>query len=62
MSTLNVKHPLGDARSRRLEELVNELTMLTTRPPDMDDAAFTDMIRRLAMRQLVDEELRRRGR
>ena len=62
MSTLNIKHPLGDARSRRLEELVNELTMLTTRPPDMADAVFTAMIRRMAMHQLVDEELRRRGR
>jgi hypothetical protein len=57
-----MKHPLGDARSRRLDELVNELTMLTTRPPDMSDAVFTDMIRRMAMHQLVDEELRRRRR
>jgi hypothetical protein len=57
-----MKHPLGDARSRRLDELVNELTMLTTRPTDMSDAVFTDMIRRMAMHQLVDEELRRRRR
>ncbi len=57
-----MKHPMGDARSRRLEELVNELTMLTTRPPDLSDAVFTAMIRRMAMRQLVDEELRHRGR
>jgi hypothetical protein len=57
-----MKHPLGDARSRRLEELVNDLMMLTTRPPEMADAVFSDMIRRMALHQLVDEELRRRGR
>jgi len=57
-----MRHPLGDARSRRLEELVTELTVLTTRPPDMADAVFTDLVRRMAMHQLVDEELHRRRR
>jgi len=56
-----MKHPIGDARSRRLEELVAELTLLTTRPPDMADAVFKEMIRRMAMHQLVDEELHRPG-
>ena len=56
-----MRHPLGDARSRRLEELVTELTVLTTRPPDMADAVFTDLVRRMAMHQLVDEELHRPG-
>jgi hypothetical protein len=57
-----MKHPLGDARSRRLEELVTELTVLTSRPPEMADAVFGEMIRRMAMHQLVDEELRGRRR
>lgn len=57
-----MKHPLGAARSRRLEELVTELSDLTPRPLDMPDDAFTDMIRRMAMSQLVDEELHRRRR
>lgn len=59
---VNMKHPLGDARSRRLDELANELTVVTRRPPEMADAVFGEMIRRMAMHQLVDEELRRRRR
>ena len=59
---LEPTHPLGDARTRRLEQIVVELSARTTRVADMPDGAFTAMIRRMAMRQLVDEELRRRTR
>jgi hypothetical protein len=58
---LETTHPFGAARAVRLEEIVKELASRTTRPADMSDAVFTAMIRRMAMHQLVDEELRRRG-
>jgi hypothetical protein len=63
MPVLNLEttHPFGAARAARLEAIVKELANRTTRPADMSDAVFTAMIRRMAMHQLVDEELRRRG-
>lgn len=50
-------NPLGHARAGRLEEIAIELCARTTRVADMPDVAFNAMIRRMAMRQLVDEEL-----
>jgi hypothetical protein len=49
---------LGEARAKRLAEIVADLTASTPRPPDMAEAVFTSMISRMAMHQLVDEELR----
>jgi hypothetical protein len=52
--------PLGDERARRLQEIVSEIAGRTTRPAEMDDAVFNAMLRRMAIHQLVDEELRSR--
>lgn len=52
--------PLGDERGRRLEEIMSEIAGRTTRPTEMDDAVFSAMLRRMAIHQLVDEELRSR--
>lgn len=62
MLNLETTHPFGDARSRRLEEIVVEISARTTRAADMSSTVFDAMIRRMAMRQLVEEELRRRVR
>jgi hypothetical protein len=51
-------HPIGDARSRRLDDIVQDLKARTPRPDDMADGVFAATIRRIAMSQLVDEELR----
>jgi hypothetical protein len=58
---LDTTHPFGAARALRLEQIVIELAARTTRPADLSDAVFNAMIRRMAMHQLVEEELRRRG-
>ncbi len=60
MLNVQTTHPLGDARARRLEEIVIQLYARTTRAADMADGAFTAMIRRMAMHQLIDEELQLR--
>jgi hypothetical protein len=39
---------------------VQEVTARTSRPEDVPDGVFAAMIRRIAMNQLIDEELRRR--
>jgi hypothetical protein len=53
-----IKHPIGDARARRLEAIMKDIAARTTRPADMADGVFAAMVRRIAMSQLVDEELR----
>ncbi len=52
------KNELGDARERRLAEIVQIVSMSTPRPAAMPEAVFQAMVRRIAMNQLVDEELR----
>ena len=52
--------PLGDERARRLREIATEIAERTTRPAEMDEAVFGAMVRRMAIHQLVDEELRSR--
>ena len=52
----------GVPRDKRLAEIIAELTASTPRPPDMAEAVFQAMIERLAMHQLVDEELRQQRR
>jgi hypothetical protein len=57
---MNNRHPTGDARSRRLEQIVQDLTARTSRPHGVSDEVFDAAIRRIAMTQLIDEELRPR--
>ena len=52
------KNELGEARTRRLAEIVQIVSRNTPRPADMPEAVFQAMVRRIAMNQLVDEELR----
>ncbi|MEO5815468.1 MAG: hypothetical protein ABIT20_09340 [Gemmatimonadaceae bacterium] len=52
------KQELEQARAKRLAEIVADITASTPRPPEMAEAVFTSMIARMAMHQLVDEELR----
>ena len=54
----NDDRELGTARAKRLAEIISDLRGLTPRPPDMAEAVFDAMISRMAMHQLVDEELR----
>jgi hypothetical protein len=52
--------PLGAERARRLHEIMSDIAGRTTRPAEMDDSVFNAMLRRMAIHQLVDEELRSR--
>ena len=52
------KNELGEARTRRLAEIIEMLSKTTPRSDDMPAAVYEAMVRRLAMNQLVDEELR----
>jgi hypothetical protein len=58
----NNERELGVPRAKRLAEIIAELTASTPRPPDMAEAVYKAVIERLAMHQLVDEELRPRRR
>lgn len=54
------RDPLERVRTRRLEELVAELTPRMRRVcPDMADDVFREMVDRMAEQKLLDEELGR---
>ena len=54
----NNEREAGAPRAKRLAEIIAQLKTSTPRPPDMAEAVFQAVIERLAMHQLVDEELR----